>query len=238
VICVPSIFTGTAAQCNFPDHTLTNGNVETSSALTTAQLNPCELYNITHVGDYIYGLYNTTTGLSTGGFDGIYPVPSQSPQYAIDNNVTTKYVNFGSGGCIGCPPALYGVNTGFFIVPSSGSVTVARGLRFATGDDAPNRDPITVTLEGSNATDNASLQMGSSWTLIYSGPTGINPLVDPGRETYGIQQMFNNSKTFVSYRLLVTSQRGPDIACQYSEVEILGKYDFSVNICIYLIFAL
>jgi len=39
---------------------------------------------------------------------------------------------------------------------------VARALLFATANDNPNRDPITVTLEGSQATDNATLQMGSS----------------------------------------------------------------------------
>jgi len=215
-------FTGTTSVCNSTDRAVTNENVETSSAVTTEQLDPCELFNITHAGDYIYGLYNTTAGLSTGGFDGIYPVPTESPIYAIDNNVATKYCNFGSGGCVGCTPAPYGVNTGFFIVPSSGTLAVAVGLRFATGNDFPNRDPITVTLEGSHHRDNASLQMGSSWTLIYSGPTGINAVVDPGRETYGTLVTFNNVMSFLSYRLLVTSQRGPDIAGQYSEVQIIG----------------
>ncbi len=159
----------------------------------------------------------------------MYPVPAERPKYALDNNTATKYVNFGSGGCIGCPYALYGVNTGFYVVPSTCNPTVARGLLFATGNDEPNRDPITVTLEGSNARDNASLQMGSSWTLIYSGQTGISLSVDPGRETYGTSQSFNNVLSFLSYRLLVTSQRGPDIAGQYSEVQIIGKYEFALD---------
>jgi hypothetical protein len=61
---------------------------------------------------------------------------------------------------------------------------VTRGLHFATANDAPNRDPITVTLEESTETDNAKVQRGSSWTLIYNESIGISATVDYGRLTY------------------------------------------------------
>jgi len=61
---------------------------------------------------------------------------------------------------------------------------VTRGLHFATANDTPNRDPITVTLEESTETDKANVQRDSSWTLIYNESIGISATVDYGRLTY------------------------------------------------------
>jgi hypothetical protein len=88
----------------------------------------------------------------------------------------------------------------------------------------PNRDPITITLEGSNATGGVALTLGSSWPLIYNGSTGINSTSAPGRATYVTQQNFSNTIPYASYRLLVTLQRGNDTAVQYSESQIIGYY--------------
>jgi hypothetical protein len=196
----------------------------TGANVTAAPPVICNYTDLTRTGDFIYGLYNTSAGQSTGGYDGRYSVPSEWPQYAIDSDVTTKYFNFGSYGNYYTPVDDAGNNTGFFVVPSISHSTVARALLFATANDNPNRDPITVTLEGSQATDNATLQMGSSWTLIYSGSTGISPIVDPGRNTYVLQQFFPNKIRYASYRLLITSQRGIDWGVQYSEARILGYF--------------
>ncbi len=68
----------------------------------------------------------------------------------------------------------------------------------------------------------AALNSGSSWTLIYSGPTDINASVDPGRLTYVTQQNFSNTIAFSSDRFLVTSKRGTDDSVQYSEACIIG----------------
>jgi hypothetical protein len=202
-------------------------------------LEPCAVIHITRKGDQIYGLYNTTAGQSTGGYDGRYSVLAEQPPSAIDDNVTTKYFNFGTSGCYTCEDTEQaGINSGFFVISSIGFPTVAFGLLFATGNDAPTRDPITVTLEGSNETSIDMLQMASSWTLIYSGSTGISATVDPGRNTYVTPQNFTNTRAFVSYRLLVTSQRGADIGTQYSEAQILGEYLFSVNKCISLMLSI
>jgi hypothetical protein len=186
----------------------------------TGAIDECNYTDATPTGYIIYGLYNTTAGQNTGGYDGRYPALAERPSSAVDNNTLTKYVNFGNDGCFVCTVAQPGQNTGFFIIPPTMNYTVAHGLLFATGNDAPNRDPLTVTLEGSNKTDINQLQMGSSWTLIYNGSTGITS--DPGRFTYGTPQNFSNTIPSVSYRLLITSQRGPDLAVQYSEAHILG----------------
>jgi len=177
-------------------------------------------------GYYAYGLYNTSAGESTGGYNGRYSVPSEYPQYALDHNVTTKYLNFGNDGNYNVAVEQAGQNTGFIVVPVNGAATIAQGLFFATANDNPNRDPTGVTLEELNETDNAALQLGSTWTLLYSGSTGISATVDPGRETYVEPQMFNNTIAFVSYRLLISSQRDTDMAVQYSEAQILVKFYF------------
>lgn len=184
---------------------------------TTARL----LVTITQTNDSIVGICNTIVGGSTGGSAVNYPA-AQNPPNAIDGSTSTKYLNFGnpSSGCSGSSAT--GIDTGYYITPSISNISVAVGLLFATADDSPNRDPITVTLEGSNATSTAALNSGSSWILIYNGSTGISPSIDPGRLTYVPQQNFFNTLAFSSYRLLITSKRGTDNSVQYSEAHIIG----------------
>ena len=78
---------------------------------------------------------------------------------------------------------------------------------------------MTITVEGSNQTLSV-LDLGSSWTLIYSGSSGLTP--DPGRGFYGTTQTFSNSISYSSYRVLVTSVRNITYAVQYAEVELIG----------------
>ena len=185
----------------------------TSTTTTTAR----PIVPITRAGDTITGVYSTVASGSSGGTNGYYSGPSEAPPYAIDDTTSTKYLNYGpSGSCSASYQS--GVNTGYYVTPAASSASVAIALRFATGNDSPERDPVTVTLEGTNST---ALDTGSSWTLIYSGPTGISGTVDPGRSTYVAQQSFTNTLAFKSYRLLVTLQRANGCT-QYSEAQIIG----------------
>ena len=93
-------------------------------------------------------------------FNGTYSSSSEMPHAAMDNSTSTKYLNFGQ---IGGP--------GFVVTPSIKNSTVACAFLFATGNDHPNRGPLTVTLEGSNASTITALHFGSSWRLIYNGST-------------------------------------------------------------------
>ncbi len=174
------------------------------------------------MNDTIIGLYNTTAGGSTGGFNGTYASPSQMPQQAMDDSLTTKYLNTGQLGGYNKSVNGPGIGTGFLVIPSISNSTIACGLLFATADDDPNRDPITVTLEGSNETLIEALNNGSSWTLIYSGSTGINAVNSPDRKTNGTQQNFPKKGPFASYRLLITSKRNDSNSVQYSEARIMG----------------
>ena len=168
------------------------------------------------------GLYNTSAGQSTGASNGRYSGPAEIPDKAIDGSLGTKYLNFGFQGYNGAVLLNPGVGTGFYVTPTISNTSVATSLLFATANDHPDRDPLTITLEGTNATSSGALNLGSSWTLIYSGPTGIDPVTTPARSMYVPQQNFSNTIPYCSYRLLVTSQRNLSDAVQYAEAQIIG----------------
>ena len=194
-----------------------------TSSSTTSQTTTTErpLISLTNPGDTIVAIYNTRAGDSVNGFDGVYPA-AENYLYAIDNNLNTKYLNFGGPTCVGCSSTTEGIDTGFIVLPAISDATVARAIIFATANDLAARDPLTVTLEGSTASDASSLSQGSSWTLLYTGSSGISGDVDPGRLVYGNPQNFPNTTPYRSYRLLVTSRRGAANSIQYAECHILG----------------
>lgn len=130
------------------------------------------------------------------------------PPGAIDNNVDSKYRNFGE------------VMTGFVVTPSfnSGSFgTIVTQIRFATALDAPERDPLTYTLEGTNGNI-----LTGTYTLIASGSTGLE--TDPGRGIGGTLQTFASVGSFLSYRVIFPTVRNSATAdsMQVSEVQIIG----------------
>jgi len=172
----------------------------------------------------ITGIYNTVAGGDStvenigGNTAGCYP-GNESPDKAIDGNTGTKYLaygNFNSSGT-GTPG---GVNTGLYF--TLGSAISVNAIQFATGNDSPERDPLTITLEGSNASSN--LNLGSSWTAIYSGVTGLSALgTNDSRNTYGDIESFSNSTAYSSYRILVTGVRSDTVGMmQFSEVKLFS----------------
>jgi hypothetical protein len=177
---------------------------------------------ITANGDPITGISATTIGgndtvATAGTGSGQFPA-AESPPNAIDQSTGTKYLNFGNGAS-GVTSATKGVGTGFYVTPVFGS-SIANAIKLATANDSPNRDPLTVSLEGSNATG-ANLDLGSSWTLIQSSINlGIG--ADPGRLTSGPLVTFANTTPYTSYRVLVQSQRGIDNSTQYSELNLFS----------------
>jgi hypothetical protein len=112
-----------------------------------------------------------------------------------------------------------GLNTGFYRTPDRESSLVI-GLQVCTRPGLTTRDPLTITLEGTNQPVSA-LTISSSWTLIYSGASGLAS--DPGRQACGTPLLFpSNSVWYSSYRFLVTSKRGADSSTWYSEVQLIG----------------
>jgi hypothetical protein len=111
-----------------------------------------------------------------------------------------------------------GLNTGFYVKLKRG-VSLVTGLQICTGNDFPERDPLTVSLEGINQTGR-DLTLGWSWTLICKGDSGLQS--DPGRRNCGIVQLFSNSIQYKSYRFLASLKRSLVNGIQYSEVKLFG----------------
>ena len=179
---------------------------------------------ITNPNDPIVAIYNTTAGGSSlNSTNGTGPGQYrnwQGPTVCIDFRNSTC-LNFGQSSLGG--PSMYavGVGTGIYTIPLVG-LSILRSFQFQTGGDLPNRDPLTITLEGSNATGSL-LSNGLSWTSLYTGPTGLAPY--PFNETrfaWGPIQNISNNIPFTAYRMLVTAQRGPEICTQFSEIRFYG----------------
>jgi len=148
--------------------------------------------------------------VSTGFGNGNY-ASNESPANLFDGNANTKYCIIVI--CESCTP-----DTGFYLTLERGS-SLLEGFRIRTANDVPDRDPLTITIEGSNE-DSSSLTSGSSWVLIYNGVSGLS--TDPGRLTWGPYKFFSNLITFSSYRFLVTTKRGVANLTQYADVEFLS----------------
>lgn len=152
-----------------------------------------------------------TSAIAVEGFtDGANNYPGgESPDLAIDGDGGTKYLNFAK------------TNTGFIVTIPNGLTTVT-GFQFIAGNDSPERDPGTVTLEGAGAADPSTAAAGATWTLLYSGASGL--AADPGRSTGGSVIAFANSAGFNTYRVLVTTVRDASTAnsMQIGEVHFFG----------------
>ena len=171
--------------------------------------------------DTLYALWDTTAGgvsvVATPGLGISNYNMGDEPDALFDGDLTSPHTSFGS-----CSSTFYsptcGVNTGVYLTLNGGPFTLI-GFRVGTENSDFARDPLTFTIEGSNTTG-ALLPLGSSWTLIYNGSTGLTP--DPGRKAYGKLQLLINPWTpFKSYRFLVTSVRGTPSCASYTELVML-----------------
>lgn len=167
---------------------------------------------ITGVWKTVIGGNSTTATSGAGQY-----LSTEGPAQGCDNTLSTKYLNFGSCGSfilnITC-----GVNTGLYLKLQRGSSLVT-GLQLCTAGDWADRDPMAVSLEGSNLPGTA-LPLGSSWALLYNGMSGLQ--TDPGRNTCGRLQSLNNTTYYTSYRFLVLSKRSSGDSVQYSEIRLYG----------------
>jgi hypothetical protein len=192
------------------------------SYLHTAAVKTVAPFFVTAPGDPITGFYQGSVGgnetpSTVGGGAGQY-LANESPANAVDNNPATKYLNFGNGsGGVSSPTK--GVGTGFYVRPVLGP-SIVTGIQVATANDSPNRDPLTVSIEGTNATGN--FDSGATWTLIADNVNlGID--TDPGRQAYGPVVRFANATAYRNYRVIIKSQRGSDTGVQYAELNLVGR---------------
>ncbi len=130
--------------------------------------------------------------LDTGIFSN-YP-GAEGPGFVADQNATTKYLNFGKEG------------TGLIITPFFYGPSTVQSIQFTTANDAPERDPTSYELYGTNdaiASFDNSDGMGESWTLISSGT--LDPSMD--RFTPGAIHDFSNGTIYESYKIIFPTLR-------------------------------
>ncbi|CAF4114347.1 unnamed protein product [Adineta steineri] len=175
---------------------------------------------IVRPSDPIYAIWCTEIGgesfpVTPGYQIGQFP-PDEGPQNIFDLNNQTKYFCYGKYAADHYFDEKAWFRVGFFVTPSRG-ITCALGFYFCTANDFPERDPMMITIEGSNETDP---MIGSNWTLIYNGSSGLE--IDPGRNSCGIEQQILNDKWFSTYRILVTKTRDESDGAQYSQFYFFG----------------
>jgi len=135
--------------------------------------------------------------------DTIEPTSYNSPtneevDKAIDDNPSTKYLNFDK------------LNAGFTVTPAAGP-SVVTGLRLTSANDAPERDPTSFLLLGSND--------GHTFVEIAAGSVPNFP-----SRFFPVEVAFANVRAYTQYQLLFPTVRNANaaVAVQIAEVEFLG----------------
>ena len=118
---------------------------------------------------------------------------NESPARGIDQMSSTKYLNFGEE------------RSGIIITNSGGPVQVAR-MELTTANDAPDRDPTSYELYGTNdpvtSEQNSNSNGTETWTLISSGTLDL-----PTARFSTISVDVNSPTLYNSYRLIFPTVR-------------------------------
>jgi hypothetical protein len=133
---------------------------------------------------------------------------SEGVANAIDGK-ETKYLNFDTK--IGGGPS------GFVVTPSIGR-TLVTGITLQSANDAPERDPKVITLEGSND-DTVSDFAGGTWEQIVR----LDNIPTFAQRFQNQTFVFPNIKPYRHYRLTIVETATANTCCmQIAEVELLG----------------
>ena len=165
---------------------------------------------IAEVG-FLGGVYSGPADVTQPG-DAVIASSANSPgsegvANALDGQ-PTKYLNF--DGSNSNP-------SGFVVTPSLG-MTYVTGMALQSANDAPDRDPKSITLEGSNDDEITAYDSGN-WQSI----TQIDDIPAWTGRFQTKELFFDNDRAFKHYRWVVTDTQGPSSCCmQIAEVELLG----------------
>lgn len=145
---------------------------------------------------------------------------SEGVANAIDGQ-PTKYLNFDldNDAAAGPKPA------GFVVSPAVGATRVT-GISLQSANDAQDRDPKVVTVEGSNDAAITAFDSGT-WepiATISDIPNWVTVFGDTDNRFKTQVFEFENLKAYRHYRVIVTETQGPSTCCmQIAEVELLGS---------------
>jgi hypothetical protein len=140
---------------------------------------------------------------------------AEDPTKLIDGDPGTKYLNFGE------------VDSGFIVTPAGGTAQV-RSFQLTTANDAPERDPSSWTLFGTNQPVTSlsnSYGTAEAWTQIDSGVLAL----PEERGTLGAVVPVNNASSYTSYKMLFTGVKDAALAnsMQVAEASFFTSIDGS-----------
>jgi hypothetical protein len=122
---------------------------------------------------------------------------NEQPKHAIDGNPRTKYLNFGAAGS--------GI-----VIHVPGPAKLLRGLGLTSGNDAPERDPSEVLIEGS--LDGKNFERITQQKLA------------PFRDRFENQRIhFDNLAAYRHFRITFTKIAANTNAMQVAEVQLLAS---------------
>jgi len=167
--------------------------------------------DITVPGDKVLGI---PRGLPCGGNPSAnYSPCGELPPLVIDNNVNTKYLNFGGNFDAGEEPS------GFQVTPYNGA-SIVTGMTFTTANDAEPRDPVAFELYGSNVSIDGPYELIAAGEIVDFAQADAWPRFTKNETPIE----FDNLMAYSHYRVLFTAIRDPASAnsMQIAEVELLG----------------
>lgn len=170
-----------------------------SLGLGLASLTSLHAANILAPSDLVIAVDADVSGSNSN-----YPEPNENPAKVIDGNNGTKYLNFGGSG------------SGFIVTPSAS--TAVQSMQFVTGNDAPERDPSSYQIYGTNApiTSGAnSAGTAEAWTLVSAGSVAL----PTARNAAGPAINIINTTAYSSYKLVFPTITNSDLL-QLSEVQM------------------
>lgn len=184
---------------SYPFYRITFPTVANPGAANSMQVAEVKLYgyepgtlvDVTMPGDAITGLPNEA-GAWPGGED---------PAKVIDDNPGSKFLNFRK------------TESGFIVVPGGATNAALTGIGFTTANDAPERDPASVSLYGSDD--------GAAWTAIVENL----PVALPSTRGTAADFFFENYRGFRQFKVLFPSLRdaGGANSMQVAEVRLLAR---------------
>lgn len=143
--------------------------------------------------------------------DGDWP-DNEAPQYAIDGDVETKYLHFRSAD----PQPIAGIIVSPQFGTGTPQSTVVQEIGLWTANDAPERDPVSYELFGSNGTVDGPWELISNGDIIdFDGPEW------PRHTRNETAITFANVTEYIHYKLMFPNLRG-DGLFQIAEIELIG----------------
>ena len=135
---------------------------------------------------------------------------AEYPGCIVDQNVSTKYLNF------------QGISSGFVVVPTYGP-TVLKSFQMSTANDAEERDPASYRIFGSNdeitlddlAVMNNSAGNQNNWTLIAEGTLSL----PSERKTLGDIIPVTNDTSYTAYKVIFPTLKDNGALMQVADIQ-------------------